>query len=70
MNLLFHRDQMLPGHSNGMRFTARDAAGRTLLAEEMYSIGGGAVQRAGEEAGAAAAAPADVPLPFGKARSC
>jgi len=64
MNLLFHRDQMLPGHSNGMRFTARDAAGRTLLAEEMYSIGGGAVQRAGREA-AATAAPADVPLPFG-----
>jgi L-serine dehydratase len=64
MNLLFHRDQMLTGHSNGMRFTARDAAGRTLLAEEMYSIGGGAVQREGEEA-AAAAAPADVPLPFG-----
>jgi L-serine dehydratase len=64
MNLLFHRDQMLPGHSNGMRFTARDASGRTLLAEEMYSIGGGAVQRAEEEA-AAASAPVDVPLPFG-----
>ncbi|HET8691924.1 MAG TPA: L-serine ammonia-lyase [Steroidobacteraceae bacterium] len=64
MNLLFHRDQMLPGHSNGMRFTARDASGRTLLAEEMYSIGGGAVQRAGDEAGAAAA-PAELPLPFG-----
>ncbi len=64
MNLLFHRDQMLPGHSNGMRFTARDAAGRTLLAEEMYSIGGGAVQRAGEEA-AASAMPAELPLPFG-----
>jgi L-serine dehydratase len=64
MNLLFHRDQMLPGHSNGMRFTARDAAGATLLSEEMYSIGGGAVQRA--EAGpAAAAAPVEVPLPFG-----
>ena len=63
MNLLFHRDQMLPGHSNGMRFTARDAAGATLLTEEMYSIGGGAVQRAGEEQ--AAAAPAEVPLPFG-----
>jgi len=47
MNLLFHRDQMLPGHSNGMRFTARDTGGNTLLAEEMYSIGGGAVQRAG-----------------------
>ena len=65
MNLLFHRDQMLPGHSNGMRFTARDAAGATLLTEAMYSIGGGAVQREGEEAGAAVAAPAAVPLPFG-----
>jgi L-serine dehydratase len=64
MNVLFHRDQMLPGHSNGMRFTARDAAGKTILAEEMYSIGGGAVQRAGDEAGSAAA-PAEVPLPFG-----
>jgi L-serine dehydratase len=64
MNLLFHRDQMLPGHSNGMRFTARDAAGQTLLAEEMYSIGGGAVQRAGEES-AAAAEPAALPCPFG-----
>jgi L-serine dehydratase len=65
MNLLFHRDQMLPGHSNGMRFTARDAAGATLLSEEMYSIGGGAVQRAEEGPKAAAAAPAEVPLPFG-----
>ena len=64
MNLLFHRDQMLPGHSNGMRFTARDAAGATLLSEEMYSIGGGAVQRA-DEGPAAAAAPVQVPLPFG-----
>jgi L-serine dehydratase len=54
---------MLPGHSNGMRFTARDAAGKTLLSEEMYSIGGGAVQRAGEE-GAAAAEPVGLPLPF------
>ena len=63
MNLLFHRDQMLPGHSNGMRFTARDAAGKTLLSEEMYSIGGGAVQREGEEA-SAASAPVEVPLPF------
>ncbi len=65
MNLLFHRDQMLPGHSNGMRFTARDAAGATLLSEEMYSIGGGAVQRADEGAAGVAAAPAEVPLPFG-----
>ncbi len=65
MNLLFHRDQMLPGHSNGMRFTARDAAGATLLADEMYSIGGGAVQREGESDAASGAGPAvEVPLPF------
>ncbi|MGH8131299.1 MAG: serine dehydratase beta chain, partial [Steroidobacteraceae bacterium] len=63
MNLLFHRDQMLPGHSNGMRFTARDAQGATLLTEQMYSIGGGAVQRAEEEAGSGAAEPLEVPLP-------
>jgi len=67
MNLLFHRDQMLPGHSNGMRFTARDAAGSTLLAEEMYSIGGGAVQRAGDQAVAMAGDAAEVPMPFADA---
>ena len=66
MNLLFHRDQMLPGHSNGMRFTARDAAGGTLLSEEMYSIGGGAVQREGEGP-REAAGPAALPLPFASA---
>ncbi len=65
MNLLFHRDQMLPGHSNGMRFTARDADAAVVLTEEMYSIGGGAVQREGEDPGADVAAPAETPLPFG-----
>jgi L-serine dehydratase len=67
MNLLFHRDQMLPGHSNGMRFTARDASAGVLHAEEMYSIGGGAVQRAGEAAGAAGGAGRALPLPFADA---
>jgi len=65
MNLLLHRDQMLPGHSNGMRFTARDAEGKTLLTEEMYSIGGGAVQREGEADDASGtAANVVLPLPF------
>ncbi len=67
MNLLFLRDQMLPGHSNGMRFTARDADGRSLLGEEMYSIGGGAVQRAGDQPGAAMADAPKLPLPFSNA---
>jgi L-serine dehydratase len=47
LNLLFHIDQVLPGHSNGMRFTAHDAALQVLAREEYYSIGGGFVVRAG-----------------------
>ena len=50
---LFHHDKVLPGHSNGMRFTARDAAGTTLLVEEYYSVGGGFIVKEGEAAGGA-----------------
>ncbi len=49
-HLLFHHDQVLPGHSNGMRFTARDAAGATLASEDYYSVGGGFIVREGEQA--------------------
>jgi L-serine dehydratase len=49
LNLLFHTDQVLPGHSNGMRFTAHDAAEQVLAQEEYYSIGGGFVIRAGAQ---------------------
>src|SRR5271167_2827903 len=49
LNLLFHTDQVLPGHTNGMRFTAHDAALEVLAREEYYSIGGGFVVRAGAE---------------------
>jgi L-serine dehydratase len=47
LNLLFHIDQVLPGHSNGMRFTAHDAALEVLAREEYYSIGGGFIVQAG-----------------------
>jgi L-serine dehydratase len=56
--LLFHFGELLPKHSNGMRFTARDAAGVVLLEEIYYSVGGGFVlsddeaDRPGEKAGA------------------
>ncbi len=49
LDLLFHHDQMLPRHPNGMRFTALDADGQTLASEEFFSIGGGAILRAGQE---------------------
>jgi L-serine dehydratase len=48
LDLLFHRDQTLPLHPNGMRFTALDAAGQMLHREEFYSTGGGFVVRAAE----------------------
>ena len=41
--LLFLRKESLPQHPNGMRFTARDAAGTTLLEYTCFSIGGGFV---------------------------
>jgi L-serine dehydratase len=55
LNLLFHMDQVLPGHSNGMRFTAHDAALQVLAREEYYSIGGGFIVQAGAEANVGAA---------------
>ncbi|MEX0900223.1 MAG: L-serine ammonia-lyase [Gammaproteobacteria bacterium] len=65
-NLVFHNDEVLPEHSNGMRFTAIDARGETLRADEYYSVGGGFIIRAGERTeGDADAGP--VPYPFSSA---
>jgi L-serine dehydratase len=69
-HLLFHRDQMLPPgakmtHPNGLRFTAFDAAGGTLLEKIYFSIGGGFIV---EDSEGAADAPimttATLPFPF------
>ena len=48
IDVLWHRDQILPGHSNGMRFTALGADDQKLIQEEYYSTGGGFVARADE----------------------
>ena len=65
LDLLWHRDQTLPGHPNGMRCTALAADDSELFSEELYSIGGGFVVTAAElgrdDAGAAAVR---VPYPF------
>lgn len=39
----FRRGETLPGHPNGMRFTAADSAGGQLRARVYYSVGGGFV---------------------------
>ena len=42
-DLVMHRQESLPFHANGMRFTAFDAAGATLHQRTFYSVGGGFV---------------------------
>ncbi|TQM71052.1 L-serine ammonia-lyase [Actinomadura hallensis] len=42
-HLVFERKESLPGHPNGMRFTARDAGGDELRSRVYYSVGGGFV---------------------------
>jgi L-serine dehydratase len=43
-DLVLHQGRSLPGHPNGMRMTAVDAAGGELLARTYYSVGGGFVR--------------------------
>ncbi|MBS0373306.1 MAG: L-serine ammonia-lyase [Proteobacteria bacterium] len=67
LDVLWHRDQTLPGHSNGMRFTALDGSRAVLCREEYYSTGGGFVARADELDAKAETAAVRVPYPFGSA---
>ncbi len=49
-DLIFHKRQTLPHHSNGMRFTAHDENGQELFSRDYYSVGGGFVVNADEAA--------------------
>ncbi|MEH6545824.1 MAG: L-serine ammonia-lyase [Sneathiella sp.] len=42
-NLLFLKEEVLPEHANGMRFSAFSAEGELLLQKEYFSVGGGYV---------------------------
>ncbi|MCW2902134.1 MAG: L-serine ammonia-lyase [Streptosporangiaceae bacterium] len=67
-HLVFDRKQSLPGHPNGMRFTACDAAGAELRSRVYYSVGGGFI--ADENATGADRIKADdtvLPHPFASA---
>ena len=66
-DLVFDYGPALPGHANGLILRATDAQGDVILEETYYSIGGGFVLTAAEQAaalGAKAAAPSTVPYPF------
>lgn len=64
-DLAFHCDLVLPGHPNGMRFTAFDADRREFLVKVYYSIGGGFITEEGISAGGAfESVRREVPYPF------
>lgn len=70
-DLIFDKKQPLPGHANGMSFSALDKDGRLLLKRIYYSIGGGFVVTDTElEAmrGQKNPAAAKVPYPFSTAK--
>lgn len=64
MQLLFMHHERLPGHSNGMRFTALGSGQRVLREEDYYSIGGGFVVRGNETEAPEAHQHAPPPYPF------
>jgi L-serine dehydratase len=66
LDLLFHKEQILPRHPNGMRFTAFGADGEELARESFYSIGGGFILR-GDEPDGATGESVSVQYPFGNA---
>ncbi|MBB5374300.1 L-serine ammonia-lyase [Acidocella aromatica] len=61
----FDRQMQFKRHTNAMRFTAFDTAGREVLSQLWFSIGGGFVVRDGEES--EPAAEISVPYPYGTA---
>jgi L-serine dehydratase len=64
-DLLFLKTQTLPGHSNGMRYTAFDASGSELYSAIFYSVGGGFIIREGEDSGRSELK--EPPFPFSSA---
>jgi len=61
-DMRFLTKEILPGHSNGMRFTAFDQAGTVVETRIYYSIGGGFIQREGQTE--LTESKARVPYPF------
>jgi L-serine dehydratase len=68
-DLLFNYQDLLPEHSNGMRFIALDASDEVLLSRNFYSVGGGFVHdEISHDQRAINSAPEQVKYPFKSAR--
>jgi L-serine dehydratase len=61
-DLVWNKDSLLPGHSNGMRFVALGAGNEILDRREYYSVGGGFVREEGQQDSGEDKTP--VPYPF------
>jgi len=61
-DIIFHRRKTLEKHANGMKFTAFDCDGNTLLEKTYYSVGGGFV--IGEETETKALTEKHLKLPY------
>jgi L-serine dehydratase len=64
-DILFHKNQVLDGHSNGMRFSAFDRNGNVLDSRLYYFVGGGFVTEQGQDAPTEKSVP--IPYPFNSA---
>jgi L-serine dehydratase len=65
-HLRFHKDLVLPGHPNAVRFSAHRGDGSLGAMEVYFSIGGGFIQREGEKVDEGAPR-RPVPYPFSSA---
>ena len=66
-DLIFHHQQNLPLHENGLRFQAWDADGQLLVEKTYYSIGGGFVLEGKEDTLAVVEDQSELPFPYKKA---
>jgi L-serine dehydratase len=65
-DIIFHLDKTLPAHSNGMRFSVLNPAGNAIASDIYYSVGGGFIQKEGDELSPKVPRP-EVPFPFSSA---
>lgn len=63
-DLIFRKTEVLPGHSNGMRFRAYDDTGEEIADRIFYSVGGGFIVGEGEQRNEKSDTAAHIPYPF------
>lgn len=68
-DLIYNYKDLLPAHTNGMRFTVYDANHKELSAEIYYSIGGGFILNEAEATHTQITDDNDVPYPFTSAKT-